>query len=788
MENRAAQESIDRFKMNIKEILFKIIRMKRVQWGAGAVAFLLLFILGVKIYFIARFPEHGIREFMSEFMLDNFRKAIKFDDVSISCTGTIGFQNFHVSNSSDFNDNISLIKSRNVEVRLDFLKALRGKAVIRGIYFDSPEISIYKKLGRPYLETFREIFSLSKPIKDIQQIDADNFYIEFDDSQLTYKEVFQEEVLEIDCESVNSTIRLSGNRVSYLLEGIVNKHKSRIFDRGRISLKGAMVLKDFNSITESSSEIELSGFDLSLLNIPAADYYQTCYAIEGGLDTRLVINSSGESASVSGRLELDNVNVRCNQGAQSYNVVSNENLNSEFLVDFLGGKSRIIVKKLRFYDDNINLNIRGTVAENEYEHYFDGTFDTNSIDLSSVSGTFTPTRDTTYAGRLSADGRVWYDLKNNLARNVYFRLALRDFQLFRSTGSSSESLVRDMNGLLTLKDGVLNGGITFRKKDSDVNFSIESRIAEWNPLKTSSAVKIRSRSLDVRYLYHPVRELIGYFFDGAYHEKTLNYDIGAFKDEPVGMLINNNRIVCDVKIDRIDCGRGAAFRDLSFIAGLEAGHMYLKDLSAVGYDGKYSLSYDGYFDWYAPKITVSGGVKDFDLGKFTRDIGITGGAEGILGVDFRYDVSASNFSQIFTNSILDFTVTLKPAVLKDTAIQKNLASFFEQGGVPAVDIGMLAVTEAEFSFIQRADNFMAKKIYINSDGMSFFAQGKYDYEEGFSVPVSATVRIKSADGTFKTEKAALVLKGGLLNPYLVYEKSLKEKNGKEPRLSLFNVN
>jgi hypothetical protein len=106
------------------------------------------------------------------------------------------------------------------------------------------------------------------------------------------------------------------------------------------------------------------------------------------------------------------------------------------------------------------------VAENEYEHYVDGTFDTNSIDLSSVSGTFTPAGDTTYAGRLSADGRIWYDFKNNLARDVNVRLALCDFQLFRSTGSSSESLVRDMNGSLTLKDGVLNGGIASEKKES----------------------------------------------------------------------------------------------------------------------------------------------------------------------------------------------------------------------------------------------------------------------------------------------------------------------------------
>jgi hypothetical protein len=82
-----------------------------------------------------------------------------------------------------------------------------------------------------------------------------------------------------------------------------------------------------------------------------------------------------------------------------------------------------------------------------------------------------------------------------------------------------------------------------------VNFSIESRIAEWNPLKLidgKNQVALARCALSVPSGPRAHRLL----FDGAYHEKTLNYDIGAFKDEPVGMLINNNRIVCDVKIDR----------------------------------------------------------------------------------------------------------------------------------------------------------------------------------------------------------------------------------------------
>src|SRR5208283_2238977 len=93
------------------------------------------------LLFDVRYPEREIREVITDFFKNNLNKAVKFDAIYIEYNGDIRISNFNMSISSDFNDNVSLIKCKKAVIDLEFFSLLAGRIMINGLEFYNSEIT-----------------------------------------------------------------------------------------------------------------------------------------------------------------------------------------------------------------------------------------------------------------------------------------------------------------------------------------------------------------------------------------------------------------------------------------------------------------------------------------------------------------------------------------------------------------------------------------------------------------------------------------------------------------------
>jgi hypothetical protein len=85
----------------------------------------LLLLIAFKIFMVIRIPEKQLKSSIEAFFKENFNKAVDFEDVSLSMAGKAVISNLNVSISSDFNDNISLIKREKAVIKFDLTACWR---------------------------------------------------------------------------------------------------------------------------------------------------------------------------------------------------------------------------------------------------------------------------------------------------------------------------------------------------------------------------------------------------------------------------------------------------------------------------------------------------------------------------------------------------------------------------------------------------------------------------------------------------------------------------------------
>lgn len=773
--------------LDVKNTVVGVLRYRAVRIALIALAAFAVTAGGLKIHLSIRFPESKVREYISGFMLKNFSKAVKFDDASISFTGNVILSNFYLSNSSDFNDNINLIKSRRVEVRAGWLSALAGRLVIRGIVIEDPEITIVKKYGKSYLDVFREIFTLNRPMSEISEIDSEHFYVLLDDSSVSYNESFIDSAMEIEFEDMDAALSFSGSVMRYSAAGAVKKCKSGIMGRGRISLSGEVLLSPANSVQCSSNFLVLKNVDLSCINDMLEQGLQQPFLLGGGLTASVRINTRENNLSVSGGVELDNLTLKYNSGAKSFNVASNENLRVEALVDSLDGGGRILVKRLVVFDDSMRLELKGARVSNRFEDVLDVSFKTNRVNLADLSETVTPVRDAVMKGFFAMDGRVWYDFKHGNAEEVRCLLTLSDFSMDKQEKTGPSPLFREVNMSADLRSDTLKVRLSGKKKNSDIDVAAESVIHGWFPFRSDTSLSVTSGRMDLSYLLESAAAIVEALYSGAESDRSIGYEQIDFRNEPLGLLLNNNNVACAVKIAEVEHGKAARLKNLAFSAGLDRGHMFLKDFALEGYGGAYELEYDGHFEYYQPQIRLKGGVKDFDLKAFHADADSGGEVGGVFSADFNYQFSGARLSHILMTSMLDVSASVKNGIVKNTHFQGELAEYFVRNGLSGADIASIAFSDFSVSFYQRAESFVVSRLSLGGDALAFSGRGKYMLEEGLDVAVPVAVKVSTEEGVAKTEKAPLVVRGALKKPYLAFEKNPAGKNGGESKFLLFHL-
>jgi len=125
----------------MKEKLKKPLTKKIIAAAIAALTLLLIYRVALNLLL----PEKYLKNAISGFFKENLDKAVKFESMRFDFFGNIEVRDFNLSVSSDFNDNISLVKSRKFLIRLDLWKLLKNETLVKSITFNDAEITIFKK-------------------------------------------------------------------------------------------------------------------------------------------------------------------------------------------------------------------------------------------------------------------------------------------------------------------------------------------------------------------------------------------------------------------------------------------------------------------------------------------------------------------------------------------------------------------------------------------------------------------------------------------------------------------
>lgn len=752
---------------------------------------LLIFIIflcsfSFKIFLNTSFPEKELKIYITEFFKHNFNKAVKFEKAYIDICGNLIIRNLEVSITSDFNDDINLIRSRDTTIDLNLNELAKRVLAIENILFENSDITIVKKYGKSYIENFREIFFEDINISDFQGIDLNDFSVEIADSNIFYKEVFKNERLIVSFKKINARVDFTRTKIKYTIEGTIEPYKTRTIRNGTLLLSGEFIFNEKGSL-RSRNSIAVENFDISYLNVYLPLYLKEPLFFYGGFSPHLEIKSINKNMSVAGDLDLSDLNVCVSDGEDAHVLVSNENINTSLVLDMLNDFKRIILRELTLSDENVQLSVNGIYSENKKERCIDMHFKSNSIDLSELSQYITPVKGLNYSGQTRFGGRIDYDLMNNRSRNISLSFKIDNLVLMAHSQKIMYYLPKNLNAEIDLDDNTITVNLTAQKNRSDLHIQGKTRIYEWVPLKSDTVISLRSNSFDSGLVFSLLARAFDSIYEEAFIDKSRGYEEIYFTQTPLGELLNNNDINIDVRTRKLLLAHNAHLSNLAVNAELNGGRFRINDFNLSGYDGNFTfrtfLNFDSDFPW----MQIKGNVSNFNLEKFSKDAGISGTLSGILNTKFDFQTSAYRFAHFVENTRGKLTVEIASGSLQRTVFQKKLIDFLRKNGYILKTIDDLTFRSAFIVFSQGGENFFIGNATVTGEEVNIRTSGRYYYHRGLSLPFTVHINESEMNGTKKEIRVPLVLRGLLLNPILDVQKKNKRESDTDANLSLYNL-
>ena len=727
--------------------------------------------VGAKFYFNSKFSPNELKKITTNFFNSNFNRAVKFENSFINYLGEIVISNFNLSVTNDFNDNISLIKARQVVAQLDYSSLFQGVIKIKSINFIDSEVSVFKKYFQYYLKNLTQLKEFRKKINQIESLEGDNFLIKLTNSKLFYSEIYKDRKIKIESQQLLAKISFVQDKIFYSFAGEINSLEGKK-RKGSINLSGQFFLDESETY---SAKIDLKNFDLLYLNDFLRKYELGYLSLSGGFKTNLALKAKKDIIKIAGKIKTNNLTLTSYQKTPTAFIL-NENLDLETEFEFSDNFNYYNFKKLKFTDSIFDLFGVGQYLKTDEKHFIEVKFNSNQIDLKEMSEFFTPFIGFKYDGELIASGKIKYDFKNNRAEDLLVNLGLKNFILKKISGTKWLNVIEKGNLSINLNKDKLNLSSTFRNFNSDFRFNNITKISSWSPFKSQTSLDIKSKILSSQILFKGVTSGIRFFYDLGYEDKKKGYNNIFFLKKPLGQLVNNNNFSVNYKADQIFLGGKAKLNNFLFELSLDEGLFRLKNFHLQGYDGSYSLEIDGKLDKNYPTIDFFAFIYDLDLADLSKDYGAKEDYQGKFNLELDGQLMAYRMSHLIQNSRINFDINIKNGFAPNSNLQDRLNLFFRKNNYNLVNFNDFSFRDFSFKIAQTGENFRIKRFSLDSDIVSFYAYGKFCYFDGVDLKIYSL--IKDING--KRKGVPLEVKDGLFSPELC----LIKKNN--PCLLLFS--
>ncbi|HPR36059.1 MAG TPA: hypothetical protein PLT13_00565 [Spirochaetota bacterium] len=726
---------------------------KKITIAIGIFFSILLFSMSmIHIALNFMYPGNELAESIQENFKDSFGKSIKFDSLVFKYNGDIILQNFYLSNTTDFNDNVNLIKCSEVVIDTYLFDLLREKITFSAVIMYKPEINIIKNYGKSYTDTFISDIVTGFKNDKISQFITKKFSIVLTDSQLFYREIFKKSKTSIDLFDIDIDIVFYGEELEYDIDGsIINNNISGWRSCG-FDAEGTILFKE----SKSHNRIKFKNIDISLINNLLGEYYNEPFLFKGELSGDLNFNSNKDIIDIIAGINICDLYASDNNTSSPVYIVKDEDINIEFDLSAFSTMDKVTINKLKVDDEIVTIELKSDYIKDEH---LDLSINSNKIDLSRLSSRFLPFKRAYYEGDFSLTGNFKFNLKEMIPEELALDVKLNGFTLTPSVASDNNNSIRNCNALIAAdkENFLLKSKLNTGNTDLDITFN--SRISGWNPFKSVNQAEIISKKMEIELLKNVIISGIDSIYNMAYVDMFQNFDEQRnFLKEPEGIFINNNDFKLNIKADKLVVKKGASFDDFNLAMNLSGGIVKTDIFSLHGYDGIFNFNAYAVFRQEYPFIKIEGGVENLNIAKMAVDSDSAINAAGILSSDFKFETNAFRIGQIVENGRASLNLGIKDGYISRTDNLKKLDNFIMKNAEYHLPDPM-TFDSLTFTFMQSANEFYIRSFNMNGTKCSFNAYGKYTENDGLNVPVNLNINI---DNTYK--KIPLLIFGNLRTP------------------------
>lgn len=698
-------------------------------------------------------PENIVSEKVHAVFKTSFSKSINFDRLYISYSANIILENFQMSNSTDFNDNKNLIKSKKVIINTSFINLVKGNIEFTGIKFKSPEINIIKSSGKNYKETFSELFTTNTEIDKLPSYIKKRLLFQFHDSTIVYKETFKNSRTELRITNLNAKIFFNEEQIDFNVNGKITSKSGEKNFTGNISSKGFYNFANLNYSNKSDFE----QIDLEYINNFVYEKNSIPFTFSGLLSGEIALKCNDDKIKCDSSISLHSLSSMYKEKEAPYKIISNENVEAEIKLALSRDYSNINIEKINIDNGILKADISGNY---EKGLGFSTKFNTNNINFDKLSEHLILFKNHKYKGAGKIEGELEYNIAEKKPSVLNFELLLKNFNLIPKTNEVNTIKISQLNTELKADISSVSCKSGFIINGSDFSTEINSSINRWYPFKSDTNIKIESKRVELALLKKYAFLFISDLYQAGFADLARGYDERSFLNNPEGILINNNNININIKSENLLIAGKADLKDFSMDLALNNGFIRTNSFNLQGYDGKYSGNIYCVLKQAYPYIKIEASGSGLNLDSIIKDAAFDYTGGGILNFDLSYETNAFRVAHFVQNGRGGINFDIKKGHLAGTDFQKKLSSFIATKGYGETSINNLDIDSFTFGFSQAGANFYIKNLGMRSNRLYFQTYGNYKYPNNLSVPFSISVKTEE----YKTVTVPLLIFNSPANP------------------------
>jgi|GEM_PF-4603633 len=733
-----------------------IINKKKYIYSISLILILLFIYAGIKITYNIVVPKDKIVTELKKAFRSNLGKAIKFDSLSIDLLGNIILENFNLSNSVDFNDNISLVKAEEFKISTSLKQLFKGKLVINKISVRNPEVNLVKQYGISYDKMLKNIlFCKSMTKKDKSSPFSTDLRFVIDDAEIHYREFFKSRKSHLRFSNVDATVYLKKDIMDFDINGFVINNYQGNLSKGFLGFEGRFFKKNLSKLS-----IKMNEFNASYLNMFLYEKKIFSHYFSGKLSGNIIVSLKEKKKKkeylFSGEFNADDLFLKDNADSTS-NIITNDNIDLYMKGKFSPDFSNVELSDMRLTNGIAEFT---TTINYEKNRQFLLRLKSNSIDLKKLNKKFMPIAFANYDGKISLSSDLRYDLKKSSPDNIKFNVETENCSFIYNRGARVHKFYDCTLGL-KIDNKKMTGDFVFKHNNSDFNININTDIDSLYPIKSRSEVCLNSRNVDLAEIFNLITRSMGRIYSRAYIDMNRGYSQMFFRREPEGKFLNDNDFLITCKVNNLTLMERPQLRDLDFAIRLKKGLLRTEQFSLGGLNGKYSFLVSSNLNQDYPFIRIEGTGSNIDLSAINSPGGKM--LDGIMNIDLSYTANAYRIGHILQNGKGDISVTVRKGGFYNSEIQKRISDFLIRNEYDGISLKSFNFDNFHFAFRQAGFNCYVRNFSLQSKVVNFSSSGKYSFAQGLSIKLP--VRLYNSENS-KRDVAPLKVEGDLLGPCL----------------------